>query len=579
MAVNESNTIQYTVSTSRVPDGTTLYWKTTGNTTNSDIVGGNTGSITITNNQAIFNVTIASDANTDGTKTLGISLLTGSLSGPTVTTTASPILINDTSLTPNLGFTSVPSSINEGSAGTFNINSVLSNGTTGYWTINHITSADADFSAVSGSFTVSGGVASFTITPSADTSTEGSQTFTVSLRTGSVSGTIEATSSSITINDTSLAPQYALYGWGGTGLTLGLNDATVYRSSPTQIGTDTNWSFVDVGRYRSMAIKSNGTLWTWGNNNAGGLGLNDQVNRSSPVQIGSGTTWSKVASDKFQISTSLAIKTDGTLWTWGNNSQGTLGQNDKVYRSSPTQVGTGTTWSQASLLAYAIMAIKTDGTLWTWGNNINGQLGLNDRVYRSSPTQVGSGTTWSQVFSGYPTRNMAIKTDGTLWLWGNFTYGNSGLNIDSTYRSSPVQLGALTNWSKIALGYDSTMAIKTDGTLWGWGHNYNGQLGNNLQAPGYPGTTGRISSPVQIGSDTNWSNIGMNTTFGGTGIFTIATKTDGTLWSWGRSTTGGLGTNGPLSVSKSSPVQVGSSTNWSLPAVGFTAVGALLRVS
>jgi hypothetical protein len=581
MAVNESNTIQYTVTTSKVTDGTTLYWKTTGNTTNSDIVGGNTGSITVTNNRAFINVTIAADANTDGPKTLGISLSTGSLSGPAVVNTASLIVVNDTSLTPLLGFTSIPSSINEGSAGTFNVNSSLANGTTGYWTINHVTTSAADFTASSGSFTVTGGVGSFTITPLADVSTEGPETFTVSLRTGSISGTVEATSSSITINDTSVPIQNALYGWSGTGLTLGTND-NVYRSSPTQIGTDTNWSFVDVGRYRSMAIKSNGTLWTWGNNSNGGLGLNDLVYRSSPVQIGSGTNWSKVSLDKFQISVSLAIKTDGTLWTWGNNSAGTLGLNqggNYTSRSSPIQVGALTNWSQASLFSYGITAIKTDGTLWSWGANQQGRLGLNDSVNRSSPTQVGSGTTWSKVFTGYPTRTMAIKTDGTLWLWGNFTYGNSGLNIDSTYRSSPVQLGALTNWSKIALGYDSTMAIKTDGTLWGWGHNYNGQLGNNLQAPGYPGTTGRISSPVQIGSDTNWSDIGMNFTFAGTGVFTIATKTDGTLWSWGKSGYGGLGTNGPSNVAKSSPVQVGSSTNWSLPSVGFDAAGALLRVN
>jgi hypothetical protein len=100
MPVNESNTIQYTVTTTRVPDGTTLYWKTTGNTTNSDIVGGNTGSISIVNNQAVFNVTIAADSNTDGTKTLGINLLTGSINGTSVTSTPTPIVVNDTSTTP-----------------------------------------------------------------------------------------------------------------------------------------------------------------------------------------------------------------------------------------------------------------------------------------------------------------------------------------------------------------------------------------------------------------------------------------------------------------------------------------------
>jgi hypothetical protein len=232
MPINESNTIQYTVTTTNTADGTTLYWKTTGNTTNADIVGGNTGSITITNNQAIFNVTIASDANTDGTKTLGISLLTGSLSGPTVTTTASPILINDTSLSPPLTFSSIPSNINEGSAGTFNVTSSLANGTTAYWTINNVTTTNADFTASNGSFVITDGVGSFTITPSADITTEGAETFTVSLRQGSISGTVESTSSSITINDTSLNPSYRLYLFGANpNGNLGLNDSVNSRSS------------------------------------------------------------------------------------------------------------------------------------------------------------------------------------------------------------------------------------------------------------------------------------------------------------------------------------------------------------
>jgi alpha-tubulin suppressor-like RCC1 family protein len=182
------------------------------------------------------------------------------------------------------------------------------------------------------------------------------------------------------------------------------------------------------------------------------------------------------------------------------------------------------------------------------------------------------------VATGYPGRTAAVKTNGTLWLWGSLTYGNAGNNLDTDTRSSPVQVGALTNWSKIALGYNTTLAIKTDGTLWAWGHNQYGQLGNNQKAPGYPGTTGRVSSPVQIGTGTNWNNVAINMTFG-TGIFTIATKTDGTLWGWGSNDYGALGLGLPNGSLVSSPIQVGSSTNWSLPSVGFTSAGALLRVN
>jgi alpha-tubulin suppressor-like RCC1 family protein len=141
-----------------------------------------------------------------------------------------------------------------------------------------------------------------------------------------------------------------------------------------------------------------------------------------------------------------------------------LGQDDVVFRSSPVQVGSGTTWSQISVGEYFIAAVKTDGTLWSWGLNTTSQLGLNDKVTRSSPVQVGALTNWSKV-SGGKTFIAAIKTDGTLWTWGrgfNGQYGTLGQNDTLVWRSSPTQVGSATNWNQISTGYNMTLAITSN---------------------------------------------------------------------------------------------------------------------
>ena len=352
-----------------------------------------------------------------------------------------------------------------------------------------------------------------------------------------------------------VAPQLKLFAWGkNTNGELGLND-TVNRSSPTQIGSSTTWSSLGgVTNYSSAAIKTDGTLWTWGTNGFGQLGFNDKANRSSPTQVGSSTTWSKVCNAGYAI---LAIKTDGTLWTWGYGVRGVLGLNDQVYRSSPTQVGSATNWSKLPVGNNIFFngAIKTDGTLWTWGSNSSGQLGVNDLTYRSSPTQVGTGTDWNILGGGGSTGAIAIKTNGTLWTWGNEGNGQLGQN-DAVRRSSPTQVGSATTWSKAQSYNDKVIAIKTDGTLWAWGGNSDGTLGVNDR--------NNKSSPTQVGSSTTWSLASIiNRSAGGI-------KTDGTLWMWGNGTDfsgGALGLND--NVVRSSPTQVGAGTTWLDLNVGY----------
>jgi len=305
-------------------------------------------------------------------------------------------------------------------------------------------------------------------------------------------------------------------------------------------------------------------LWLWGYNGYGQLGDNTNISRSSPVQtIAGGENWRMVSAGHYHTA---AVKTDGTLWSWGANQYGQLGDTTSTHRSSPIQtVAGGTTWKQVSAARYLTAAIKTDGTLWIWGRNQYGQLGDNTVVSKSSPVQTtAGGTNWKQV-SAWLWMTAAIKTDGTLWTWGQNNYGELGDNT-ITHRSSPVQtVAGGTNWRLVSAGYYQTSAIKTDGTLWLWGYNGGGGLGDN--------TITHRSSPVQtVAGGTNWKQVsGAGFTIG---LNTAAVKTDGSLWLWGTNLFGGLGDN--TITHRSSPVQtVAGGTNWKQVAEGYYHTAAI----
>ncbi len=324
-----------------------------------------------------------------------------------------------------------------------------------------------------------------------------------------------------------------LWGWGHN-ITGNLGDnSTINKSSPVQtICGGNNWKSISTGYsgyFQSAFIKSDGTLWTCGYNNVGQLGDNTQINRSSPVQtICGGNNWKQVSGGVYLTA---AIKTDGTLWTCGANSSGQLGDNSTISKSSPVQtICGGNNWKQVSCGGGFILAIKTDGTLWGWGENNYGKLGDNSTTNKSSPVQtIAGGNNWKCV-SELQNGTVAIKTDGTLWAWGINSSGQLGDN-STIDRSSPIQtICGGNNWKEVSCGDFFTFAIKTDGTLWLWGGNSYGQLGDNSST--------HKSSPIQtIAGGTNWKIIASNTNT------SIGIKTDGTLWTWGLNGNGQLGDN------------------------------------
>ena len=337
---------------------------------------------------------------------------------------------------------------------------------------------------------------------------------------------------------------------------------TLSTANLIQIGTLTNWQFTQ-SNYATQApgsVKTDGTLWTWGQSTSGALGNSSSYPPiSSPIQIGALTNWLSVSSGYVSAGNKVAVKTDGTLWGWGLNSSGQLGLGNVTSYSSPVQIGVLTNWASVSTTGALTGAVKTTGSLWAWGTNSSGQLMLGNQTNYSSPKQIGALTNWKTV-STFDSFTIAVKTDNTLWGGGNGSSGQLGLNNRTNY-SSPKQVGSLTNWSSAFACPYNAIGVKTDNSMWTWGYNANGQVGL--------GNTSYYSSPKQVGSLTNWYTSSKINQYTGQFI-----KTNGAMYACGENNFKQTGLTNTTQYS--SPVQVGSLTNWSTPN-GAYQVGMWIR--
>ena len=362
-----------------------------------------------------------------------------------------------------------------------------------------------------------------------------------------------------------------LWAWGDDTYGQLGNGSDPASSTPVQINTETDWIAVTAGTLYTIALKSDGTLWTWGINDSGqlGHGTSDGSAHPDPVQVTAdldGDTfpdsdWTAIAAAN---STTFAVKSNGTLWAWGSNLYGALGIGqedvDVSEALSPVQV-LGVDWESVFTRGGHALALKSDGTLWVWGRNDEGQIGDGTTDYTTSPVAIDADgdtfadTDWTAAAGGN-WYSVALKSDGTLWAWGSNANGQLGIGTSDTLpHPTPIKLEVDLvgdpqpdhDWTKIALGHSHTVALRSDGTLWTWGFNNEGQLGDGTT------TTSLVPLSVDADGDTfadnDWTDVAASD-----GSHTIALKSDGTLWAWGNNSDGQLGDG--FTISSSYPLEI-----------------------
>jgi YVTN family beta-propeller protein len=315
-----------------------------------------------------------------------------------------------------------------------------------------------------------------------------------------------------------------------------------------------------VGGRQSLGIKADGTLWAWGLNVFGELGDGTTTQRLRPVQVrnADGTPFVDVLAVATGDDQSVAVRTDGSVWAWGNNSAGEVGDGTTTQRLNPVRVIDNQDALLSGVVAvstasFVTLALKADGTVWGWGGNNAGQIGDGSKTRRlqAVQTRLSDGSPLTDVIAislGYD-HALAQTADGTLWAWGYNGQGQLG-DGTTTWRLNPVQVisgsAPLTTIASFAAGGSHSLAMKTDGTVWAWGYNFYGQLGVGDQT--------YRSTATQVKNDDS-SPFGDVVAVFGAYSNSFAIKSDRTIWSWGENSYGQLGL-GFVSGNRLNPVEV-----------------------
>ncbi len=328
----------------------------------------------------------------------------------------------------------------------------------------------------------------------------------------------------------------------------------VFLSVSVNMQAQCTWSSVSGGRFHSAGIESNGSLWTWGRNLTGQLGDSTYLDKNIPTAVGADKDWQLVSCGGEHT---VAIKSDGSLWAWGANWTGQLGDGTFDDKNVPVRIGIDTDWKTVSCGYAFTVAIKTDGTLWSWGINTKGQLGIGSSTNNSQPTRIGSSSDWNSVSCGGE-HAVALANEGSLWAWGLNDSGQlgDGTNID---RNQPTVIGNAKDWSAMYCGTGHTLALRKNGSLWAWGDNSSGQLGDS--------TNIGKSVPTKVGFDSNWKLVS------GGGAFSSAIKSDGSRWAWGANDSGQLGDGSRFDILL--PTHIGSDSDWMFLGSGYATAFAI----
>jgi alpha-tubulin suppressor-like RCC1 family protein len=308
-------------------------------------------------------------------------------------------------------------------------------------------------------------------------------------------------------------PGHVAWSWGDSAFGALGRVTSRDRSPLAPVESEAEWRDVAVGGSRTVAVRTDGSLWNWGN-----IYFADFASSirevALPEQVGSGRDWAGVAAGGWH---NLAVKADGTLWSWGDNSAGQLGDGGAPFDlTEPARVGADSDWVAVSAQGRSSAAIKRDGTLWTWGDGLSGQLGLGAVTTVGVPRQVGTDRDWAAVDLG-DAHAVGLKTDGSLWSWGHNGAGRLG-DGGTADRDVPVMVDA-GGWVHAEAGFSHSLGLRADGSLWAWGSNFFGQLGD--------GTTTDRPAMTRIAPGTRWVSAAAGT------IQSAAVAADGSLWSWG----------------------------------------------